>query len=394
MRASLRLTLAGVVTAGVLVVVAGCGGGFFPPLTTTTGSTGSGSGTTTGGNFIYVANSLTSAVAGYAVGTSTAGAATLTAIAGSPYALPVPPMAMAINPSDSLLYVAGIGGIYGYSINATTGALTALASGGPIAITTFGSVSLDISPDGQWLFALSQDSATLQQYLINTSTGGLTVEQSTQYVGAKGSTATAEMVKVAPDGDYVFLALGPGGDLVYPFNTSTGVVTTTSFQALATGSTTTSDNALAIDSGTTFLYVARSGTNSGLAVYAIGAGGALSGVTGSPFATGQGPFSVLLDSTGKYVYAGNRTDGTISGYSIGTGGVLTALSGSPFVSGSSVTSLARDNSGKYVFAAAPGGGPDLTMYSFDGTTAGKLDSAITQTTGTDPTGALMVVATH
>jgi 6-phosphogluconolactonase (cycloisomerase 2 family) len=103
---------------------------------------------------------------------------------------------------------------------------------------------------------------------------------------------------------------------------------------------------------------------------------------------------VQLDATGRYLYVANRTDGTISGYGIGAGGVLTALSGSPYASGTLVTSLARDSSGKYLFAAAAGGSPDLTMYSFDATAAGRLDQATTATTGSDPVSPLVVAATQ
>ncbi len=71
-----------------------------------------------------------------------------------------------------------------------------------------------------------------------------------------------------------------------------------------------------VDPKTAYVYIARSGTNGGVAVYSIGAAGALTPVTGSPFAAGNGTFSVQLDSTGTYVYAANRTDGTISGYTI------------------------------------------------------------------------------
>ena len=46
------------------------------------------------------------------------------------------------------------------------------------------------------------------------------------------------------------------------------------------------------------------------------------------------------------------------------------------------------------FAIANGGSPDLTMYSFDSTTSGKLDTAAAATTGTDPTGAIAIAATH
>jgi hypothetical protein len=59
-----------------------------------------------------------------------------------------------------------------------------------------------------------------------------------------------------------------------------------------------------------------------------------------------------------------------------------------------VTALAVDNSGDYLLAAANGGSPDLTMYSFDSTTVGKLDLSTTTSTGTDPTGPVSLAATH
>jgi 6-phosphogluconolactonase len=45
-------------------------------------------------------------------------------------------------------------------------------------------------------------------------------------------------------------------------------------------------------------------------------------------------------------------------------------------------------------AASVGGGPDLTMYSFDITTPGKLDPATSIATDTDPAGAVEVALTH
>jgi 6-phosphogluconolactonase len=160
------------------------------------------------------------------------------------------------------------------------------------------------------------------------------------------------------------------------------------------GSTLTSDNALAIDSATTYLYVARTGANGGLAVYSIGTNGGLNAVTGSPFAAGAQPFSVVLDSSGKYVYVANGSDATISGYLIGTGSVLTPLAGSPYPSGDQVEALGRDNSGKYILAAAFGGSPDLTMYSFDVTSPGTLDRVTSAATGTDPANAIAIALTH
>ncbi len=103
---------------------------------------------------------------------------------------------------------------------------------------------------------------------------------------------------------------------------------------------------------------------------ALGQAGALTPVTGTPFAAGSGTFAVTLDPTGTYVYAANRTDGTISGYTIVPGTTtaalsLTPLSGSPYASGTGVQALGMDSTGKYLLAVAVGGSPDLTMYSFD-----------------------------
>jgi 6-phosphogluconolactonase (cycloisomerase 2 family) len=53
-----------------------------------------------------------------------------------------------------------------------------------------------------------------------------------------------------------------------------------------------------------------------------------------------------------------------------------------------------DNSGDYLLAAANGGSSDLTMYSYDSTTTGKLDLSAATATGTDPTGPVAIAATH
>jgi len=149
-----------------------------------------------------------------------------------------------------------------------------------------------------------------------------------------------------------------------------------------------------VNPASTYLYIARSGTGGGLAAYAIGTGGALSAVVGSPFTAGTQPYSVVVNLAGTDVYTANRGDGTISGFSVASSGTLTALSGSPYTSGSAVTALARDKSASYLLAASNGGSPDLTMYSFDSSIVGKLDLSATTTTGTDPTGAVAIATTH
>lgn len=374
-----------VIAAVGLTMLTGCDG-FFPPVVPVPpGSTG---------NYVYVANATgttasgsnaaTGTVTGFAVGT-----ATLKAVPSSPLVLGYIPVAMAVTRNNKFLYVATQGNINAYTIN-SDGSLSASSSGTGVAIVNV--VSMDVSPDGQWLVAL--DGNTLQAqvdvFQINTTTGALAAV-SNGTLAIPNAVINPRMVKVSPNGAYIFAALGTGGDAVFTFNTSTGAAI--GVQKLAV-SNQTSDNGLAVDKASAYLYIARSGTGGGVRAFAIGSGGSLNEISGSPFASGGQAYSVILDNAGKYVYGANRANGTIYGYTIGAGGALAALGGSPYTSGSLVTSLGTDSSGEYLLASAFGGSPDLSMYSFDTTTPGKLDLATSTSTGTAPTGALAVALTH
>jgi 6-phosphogluconolactonase len=359
----------------------GCGNFFVPP-----DNGGSGGGGSNTGNRAYVANSDTKTPANSTIAGFTVGTGTLTAVPSSPFTLGYPPTAMVTTPTNTFLYVAGSGAIYVYTINAD-GSLTGSSGGAAVAIVNV--VALDISPDGNWLFGLDATTTVVDQFQINQSNGSLSSIAATPYTVT--GVVVPKAIRVSQNGALVFAALGTGGDVVFTLNTTTGALVSSGTLAV---SPTTSDNGLAVDSTTTFLYIARSGTGGGVAVFGIGAAGKLTSVTGSPFTAGTGPTSVTLDSTGKYVYVANRTDGNISGFAIGTGAALTAVTGSPFASGIQVTSLGIDQSGKYLLAASFGGSPDLSMYSFDAATAGKLNLATSTATGTGTSNAVALALTH
>jgi 6-phosphogluconolactonase (cycloisomerase 2 family) len=205
-----------------------------------------------------------------------------------------------------------------------------------------------------------------------------------------------QALRFAPNGDYVFVAEGTAGDLVFPFTTtvSNGAPLGTPLTLLFPTGSTSSDNALAVSANSSYLYIARSGTSGGLAVYAIGSGGALSEVSGSPFAAGNQPISVALNRAGTAVYLSNQADGTISAYSVGTSGTVTGAALFTTAASPAARALATDNSGDYLLAAAYGGYPDLSMYSYDTTTTGKLDFSTSSATGTDPTNPVAIATTH
>ena len=407
-------SLAGVLGLAAIALLTGCAG-FFPPNTTTTTTTTS----STTGDYVYVVNQTSDTLTGFAVGSGaltslgsvalTAGLApasvavtradtvvdvgghgALSGVAlGTRGALTTGPVGVIATENGWNLYVGGNGAISCFAIG-TGGALTAVTGGGGTATANF--VSLDTSPDGQWLLGLDSITLTVYVYRINTSTGALTLNSTTTY-GVPGAGAVSQrMVKVAPNGDFVAIALGPGGDIVFPFTTTTGLLGSGNSLAIPAAY---SDNAVAFDATSSYLLIARgvtgTGLTSGIATYTVNSTGALSGVQ-TLAASGNAPYSLVLDSTGTYVYTANRGDGTISGYTLNTG-MLTALASSPFASGLAVTALARDNSGKYIIAVASGGSSDVTLYGFDALTAGKLDPLAVSASGTDPAGSVAVAAT-
>ena len=98
---------------------------------------------------------------------------------------------------------------------------------------------------------------------------------------------------------------------------------------------------MAVDPGGKFLYVANRLSDS-ISAYAIDARtGVLSEMSGSPFATGGGPYSISTDISGKFVYVTNGLSDDVSAYTMNAStGALTPMAGSPFAAGSYPISIA------------------------------------------------------
>jgi len=372
--------LAGLSALGVLLLVAGCADFFVYP-----GSTGTGTGTKAGSDYVYVANHTTKTLSGYSVGSGA-----LSPISGSPYTLSFAPNAAVVNPANTRLFVAGVdagaGYIASYSIS-STGALTLLNT------TNTGladPISMDISPDGKWLIGLDGNGITVDEYQINATNGTLTLGNGQSYLIPK-SVVVPRAIKISPGGNYIFAAIGTAGDLIFPFDTTTGALSSPTGLSLPGN---VSDNALAVSPNGNTLYIARSGSNGGLAAYSISSTGALQALTTNPYAAGSQPLAVVVTGDGNNVYVANQADATISGYTIASNSTATPTTGSPYSNASGPSGLAIDNSGKYLLSISNAGSPDLTLFALDTATPGKLNLIASTSTGTDPTGAISIAATH
>jgi 6-phosphogluconolactonase len=356
--------------------------------TVTCPPTGGSTGSPTGIDYAYVANSATGStyVNGYNLSSGT-----LTAIA-APQNFSYSPVSMVINPADTFLYAAtdsalSTGYIYGYSIG-TTGALSILGGGSPQFEEN--DAALAVSTNGEWLFTLPT-AGLMNVYSINTSTGavGGTLEYSYPLTSAPTGTMTPISIAVAPSGEYVAAALGTGGANVFSFDTTTGApVSGQNPVGIDPGSSASGIYALAFDSNN-YLYCA---TTNGLQVFSVTSGLAVAPL--KTYTLGNEPRSIAINSTSTFVYVGNEADGTISAYSIGTGGVLTAVAGSPFTAPTSINSLAIDSTGAYLIASGYNATTGIQLFSIGTTGALTPVSAATAGTGTSNVIPGAIAATH
>jgi 6-phosphogluconolactonase (cycloisomerase 2 family) len=370
----------------MLMGVAGCNGFWDEPASTTTTTT-----TETSGH-VYVLNTGADTIAGYYVN-----AGTLTALSGSPWAVPATPLAMVVAPDNSFLYVSTISGIYVYTIG--SGGVPTISNGGS-AISSDIATSMAISSGSNWLVEAVSGVATVNALAVNSSTGLLrsTTEQ-TRTIAA----STVQQVAMAPDDSYAFVAMGTGGTAVIPFTSgNTNPFGTAS--TISTESTSGSALSVAVDPSSRVFYIgetsAVSGTNSGgVRVFSMST---LTEQSGSPYASGGlAPYWILPEAGGSYVYAVNRqtssgSTGVLKGFTLAESSsvyTLTAMS-STFTAGTHAVAAVEDNSDQFVFVANYDGSYDLMGYVFDSTTAGALDLVVESATGTDPVYASAIAAAH
>jgi 6-phosphogluconolactonase (cycloisomerase 2 family) len=370
-------------------LLAGCGDFWQAPSSSSSGTTS----TTLSSGYFYVINKTTSQIVAYDINSGS-----LNQIGA--YTLAAAPGAIAIAPNGSFLYVSTLAGIYLYNIG-SGGALTVGNSGGVVSSDPASTIAVDTS--GSWLVDVVQGTSgvTLNATPITSSgtfTGGTVGTQS-----FSAANAAVYQMAISSDDANVFVALGTAGTIVVPF--TSGNTNPIASKATAIGVATTGGAALsvAVDPSVRLFYVgetlASGGTTGGLRVFDYSSlGGTLTQASGSPIAGGGlAPYAILPVTSGDYVYVANGTGststGNITGFSItSTNGTYTVANNSTVPAGILPYGLAEDSNANFVIAVSAGGNPDLEAYIFDTTTAGQLDSTLTSTTGTDPTGAVAVAA--
>jgi 6-phosphogluconolactonase (cycloisomerase 2 family) len=242
--------------------------------------------------FLYVTNPTANNVSGYTINASTGA---LTAVPNSPFATEPNPRYVTAEPSGKYIYVSTLGNstnppqVSGFSLNGTSGVLTELASSPyPLSATNPpGPSTLAINlpalhPSGLFGYlSIPIPTATLYGAALNTSTGDLSeIAGFPKSVGFDGQTPAIDST-----GKYLFLATdasaGASGTITgYQVSTPSGVLTPNG-TPVSTGGT---NPAAALTPDNKFLIVINQ-TSSTIAVMAVDSAGTLS-MVGSPVATG------------------------------------------------------------------------------------------------------------
>ncbi len=328
--------------------------------------------------FAYVTNNTADTVSAYTIN-ATSGTLALVedeASGDGPYSVTV-------DPSGQFAYVANSNAdtVSAYSIVSGTGALTALSS---IATGDF-PISITVHPSGKFAYVVNQGNAvttgnTISAYSINTSTGALSaMDADGATTGTQATIATGTLpyaVVVDPTGQFAYVANDTSNNVsVYTINQTTGALTAGT--AVSAG---TNPRSIAIAPAGTHAFVANGGSNN-VSTYSINATtGALTLV--NTYIAGSAPRSIAVDPSGAFVYVANAGSANVSAYT-NASGVLTAVGGSPFAAVATPFSVNVDPSGAFVYVANFGTPYGVSVYSIGG--GGVLTSVETESTGTGPT---------
>jgi 6-phosphogluconolactonase (cycloisomerase 2 family) len=363
--------------AAAMAGLSGCGKDFFSAVNNNPGGTGSTS-------FVYVTNVDSSGSGGTLTAYSLA-SGVLTQLSGSPYTLTATPTSIAVAPNNAFLYVGTNLGIFLFTI-ASDGTLTEGNSSTIIYLGPTQPQALTVDATSSWLIIANQNSTELDALAIDPTTG---IPPSSTPVSISLATGAApQQVTMSPANDNIFVAEGAAGTDAIGFS-PTGKTTFGTRVHIGMLKTSTASNAVAVDSTSTYLYIAENTSNQ-LRLIAIA--DLTKDVADYP--TGQDPVAILPDLSGSYVYVSNATDNTITGFSF-SAGALTALVDSPFATAKTSVGLVEDSSKSYILDAGFGNNPNLWVYKFDGTSLGTLDvTTTTSTASADPSLANGIAITH
>lgn len=299
---------------------------------------------------------------------------TSTTIFSAPFVVGNSPSAIVITPSNQFAYVTNQrdNTISELKVDTTSGTLTEVQ---PRTITGVSPGVMIMDPSGSFLFVGDQGSNDIEVFSIGSS-GALKLVSTTPLGSSPSS------LVLSSSGSLLFAAV-PNFKAIYVFSVSSGTLTPVNSPFLVS-------NGLAsvnIDPTGSFLYAPDPATDT-ITGFAINSG-ALTPLPGSPYgSTVSGnlltaPVDVIVDPTGKFLYAANFGTSTVSGFTVAANGDLTVLVTAAGSAGTNPNLMTFDPDGKFMYVGNSGSN-SITIFTID--SSGLLSSTNTISVGTVPRG--------
>jgi 6-phosphogluconolactonase len=312
----------------------------------------------------------------------------MTQIVGSPFTGLDSPTSILVHPSNRFAYVTNQleNDISLFTIDQNTGALTEVMPRTGAGITP---VFLVMDAGAHFLFAANQaPNGTISVYTIDSGKGTLHEVAGSPFPTGANPAALA----ITPSGKYLYVATPNLGFVFgYAVTPGTGNLQAVPSSPFLVGSGPVS---VAVDPSEHFVYVANSAAST-ISALAIDSSGSLvaDSVPGSPFPTcrttttscNDSPISVVVHSSGQFLYVANNTSNNVSAYGIASStGALTLLTNSPFTAGTAPVFASVDSTGKFLFVGNQSSS-SITEFNIDSTTGGLPSTAAGASTNSAPT---------
>lgn len=250
------------------------------------------------------------------------------------------PVSVVLHPSGKFAYVAvagepgaGDGGILKFAIG-SDGSLqsppTIMAGGNPVVI--------GLDPKGLYAYVVNYTTLTgfanIAEYTI-AADGSLSPANPTEIQAG----IEARSIVTDPQGSHLYVA-ARSSNLILQFGIGTGGVLT----PLNPASTqVTLPRAIAVDPNGQYLFVGTDDpvlSPGSVSAFSISSDGSLAALNPATVASGTDPIDMLVEPSGRFVYAANYADNSISEYAIAANGSLTSIGVVALPAGSGAVSIA------------------------------------------------------
>jgi len=280
--------------------------------------------------------------------------------------------------TTAIVYVtnSGSNNVSGYAINATTGGLSAVP-GSPFTNVSAPS-TIAVSSDGFFAFAANSQSNNVTAFRVGMDGGLLSVSPTPSTPNPAPVGTAPRAIAISQDAQFVYVANSRSDSVTVLSVGATGALTRTpeadgTPNPVSAGGS--SPAAIAISPSGRFLYVANSTSNT-VTAFQIDANGLLklippTGPATNPIpVSGTVPTALAMTFTGQFLYTTNSASDTVSVFQVESNGLLTLVSSAGTgtnpvpIGGTSPDGIAVAPNGQFLYTA--NGGGNVSAFSIGG----------------------------